>query len=141
MTNISRAIRRRRRQPAGVSGSKDLSAMLYQQPTSKSGLNRRGFLQGLLGVGGLTALGLPLVNGQAQANPLGPDERILVLIHLDGGNDGLNTVIPFENGAYQSARGDLAIDQSLSHSIGDDLWLHPNPVSYTHLTLPTTPYV
>lgn len=34
--------------------------------------------------------------------------RVLVLITLYGGNDGLNTVIPYADKAYQSARPDLA---------------------------------
>jgi len=40
-------------------------------------------------------------------------DRILVLIRLKGGNDGLNTIIPlFDYGAYQSARPTIAIPQN-----------------------------
>lgn len=34
---------------------------------------------------------------------------ILVLIQLSGGNDGLNTVVPYNDGAYFSARASLAL--------------------------------
>ncbi len=40
-------------------------------------------------------------------------DRILVLIRLKGGNDGLNTIVPvFDYGTYQSLRPDIAIPQS-----------------------------
>jgi len=41
------------------------------------------------------------------------EDRILVLIRLKGGNDGLNTIIPlFDYGTYQSGRADIAIPQN-----------------------------
>lgn len=41
------------------------------------------------------------------------EDRILVLIRLKGGNDGLNTIIPlFDYGTYQSARSNIAIPQN-----------------------------
>jgi uncharacterized protein (DUF1501 family) len=40
-----------------------------------------------------------------------PDERILVVVQLSGGNDGLNTVVPFGEQAYYDARPRLAIAQ------------------------------
>ena len=48
-----------------------------------------------------------------QAAPRGPGEdRVLVLIQLSGGNDGLNTVIPLEYySAYQKARPNIAIPE------------------------------
>ena len=44
-----------------------------------------------------------------------PDGRILVLVQLAGGNDGLNTVIPFANDVYQKRRPSLALGLSLIH--------------------------
>ncbi len=41
------------------------------------------------------------------------EDRILVLIRLKGGNDGLNTIIPlFDYGTYQSGRPNIAIPQN-----------------------------
>ncbi|KAG1648061.1 Leukotoxin [Nymphon striatum] len=99
---------------------------LYRQP-SRNGLDRRRFLQGLLAAGGVATMGgVSLLRDEAQATPLGPNDRILVLVHLDGGNDGLNTIVPFNDSAYAAARGNIAISPSAAHSVGNDLWLHPN---------------
>lgn len=55
----------------------------------------------------------------------GRDNPILVIIQLAGGNDGLNTVIPFEDGAYYSARPQLAIDKNQVLSLSDQIGLNP----------------
>src|SRR5256885_13612863 len=34
-------------------------------------------------------------------------DRVLVVINLQGGNDGLNTVIPFEDAVYKSSRSTI----------------------------------
>lgn len=51
-----------------------------------------------------------------RALPLGDgtvvDGRRLVVLRLDGGNDGLNTVVPFEDDAYMRARPTLGIRKS-----------------------------
>ena len=52
--------------------------------------------------------------------------RTLVLLTLYGGNDGLNTVIPYENPAYAAARGALAIDPTTVLPLGDGYGLHPS---------------
>ena len=51
--------------------------------------------------------------------------RTLVLVTLYGGNDGLNTVIPYTNPAYAAARGELAIDPSTVLDLADGFGLHP----------------
>jgi uncharacterized protein (DUF1501 family) len=48
------------------------------------------------------------LNDAATHSPLPKGEGILVLVTLYGGNDGLNTVIPYQDAAYHSARPDLA---------------------------------
>lgn len=51
---------------------------------------------------------LKALGGIANAN-----DRVLVVIQLNGGNDGLNTVIPLDQmGIYQKLRGNIAIDQT-----------------------------
>ena len=91
------------------------------------GLARRRFLQGALATGG--ALGMmPSVFDSiaAAATPLGPSDRVLVTVFLNGGNDHLNTIVPADDGAYQAARGSLAVAVNGSHSVGNGLYLHPN---------------
>lgn len=49
--------------------------------------------------------------------------RVLVLVQLDGGNDGLNTVVPKEDSLYHNQRGSLAIQNPLP--LNDTLGWHP----------------
>jgi uncharacterized protein (DUF1501 family) len=51
--------------------------------------------------------------------------RTLVLVTLYGGNDGLNTVVPYKDPSYLSARGILAVDPSTVLDLGDGFGLHP----------------
>lgn len=55
----------------------------------------------------------------------GKDNSILVIIQLAGGNDGLNTVIPYEDGEYYSARPKIAIGKDRVLSVSDELGLNP----------------
>ena len=52
--------------------------------------------------------------------------RSLVVVQLSGGNDGLNTVIPYDNELYYELRPSVAIDQEHVLNIGDELGLNPN---------------
>ncbi|MBL8810920.1 MAG: DUF1501 domain-containing protein [Planctomycetaceae bacterium] len=51
-------------------------------------------------------------------------ERILVVIELQGGNDGLNTVVPFADSAYQKLRPKLALKKDDLLTISDGLAFH-----------------
>jgi len=53
----------------------------------------------------------------------GKDSPILVVLQLAGGNDGLNTLVPFSDDAYHRARPGIAIKDPLK--ITDSLGLHP----------------
>jgi len=53
-------------------------------------------------------------------------DRVLVLIQLNGGNDGLNTVIPLDQyGNYQKARTAIAVPQSQILKLSNETGLHP----------------
>jgi len=54
--------------------------------------------------------------------------RILVLVTLYGGNDGLNTVIPYADPAYYQLRGAIGIPESQVLQIGEGFGLHPSLV-------------
>lgn len=52
--------------------------------------------------------------------------RILVLVQLAGGNDGLNTIIPYQNDTYYAKRPALAIPKNKVLPLTDQLGLHPS---------------
>jgi uncharacterized protein (DUF1501 family) len=54
-----------------------------------------------------------------------PDHRVLVVIHLAGGNDGLNTVVPFRADEYYKSRPRIAIRPQDVLRLRGDLGLHP----------------
>src|ERR671913_618771 len=54
------------------------------------------------------------------------DRSILVLVQLAGGNDGLNTVIPFEDADYYRLRPTLGIAKEKVLRLGDTIGLHPS---------------
>lgn len=62
-----------------------------------------------------------------------PDDRILVVIQLDGGNDGLNTVIPYADAAYGKFRRELRIPSGDVLKLNDQVGLHPQMKSAAKL--------
>ena len=57
-----------------------------------------------------SAMGMLRPEGSLLSSQPGvPDDRILVVVQLGGGNDGLNTVVPYGNDLYYKARPNLAI--------------------------------
>jgi uncharacterized protein (DUF1501 family) len=53
------------------------------------------------------------------------DGRVLVVIQLDGGNDGINTVVPFKDEGYARNREALALPVKRLISVTDGIGLHP----------------
>jgi uncharacterized protein (DUF1501 family) len=53
------------------------------------------------------------------------DGRILVVIQLDGGNDGINTVVPFADEGYAKHRKMLRLPTSQLVKVNDQVGLHP----------------
>ena len=51
--------------------------------------------------------------------------KVVVILQLSGGNDGLNTVIPFRNDLYYKARPRLGIEKTKTLSLTDEVGLHP----------------
>lgn len=53
-------------------------------------------------------------------------DRVLVLVQLNGGNDGLNTVIPLDQyGSYNAARTNIAIAENQILKLTDATGIHP----------------
>jgi uncharacterized protein (DUF1501 family) len=53
------------------------------------------------------------------------DGRVLVVIQLDGGNDGLNTVVPFADEGYAKCRRALRLPKEQLVKVNDSVGLHP----------------
>ncbi len=51
--------------------------------------------------------------------------KVVVVLQLSGGNDGLNTVIPVRNDLYYKARPGLGIAKAKALSLTDEMGLHP----------------
>ncbi len=92
-------------------------------------MQRRDFLKRAAQAGAL----VPIASTGLLASPLthsflrpaAVSDRVLVLINLNGGNDGINTVIPFNDPIYFESRPTIAISKTDALGITDDLGLHP----------------
>ena len=51
--------------------------------------------------------------------------KVVVILQLSGGNDGLNTVIPLRNDLYYKARPRIGIEKTKAVSLTDEFGLHP----------------
>jgi uncharacterized protein (DUF1501 family) len=62
------------------------------------------------------------------ARAAGPrrDGRVLVVVELNGGNDGINTVVPFADEGYAKYRNKLRIAKDRLVKVNDKVGLHPS---------------
>ena len=94
-------------------------------------INRRRFLIASAGAGaaGLlstaVAVSWPDLMRAAQDRPLPANAGVLVIVTLYGGNDGINTLIPYADNAYHDARPDLAYAPGDVIHLDEQLGLNP----------------
>ena len=94
-------------------------------------MNRRKFLIAGAGVGaagllsGVAAVSLPDLLDAGRQRPMPEKSGILVIVTLYGGNDGINTVIPYADNAYHDARTDLAYAPGEVLPLDGQLGLNP----------------
>jgi uncharacterized protein (DUF1501 family) len=92
-------------------------------------ITRRTFLAGsaTLAAGVAMPIWLRLGTLVAEAAPLDATSRKLIVLLLAGGNDGLNTVVPYADGAYHAARPSIGISaaQALKLPGSDTIGLSP----------------
>src|SRR5436190_5041056 len=89
-------------------------------------LNRRQFLTHTLKGSSLVALNAMVpqfVARTAQAAAPGKD-NILVVVELSGGNDGINTVVPYADDIYHKARPTLRQTREVVLRLDDHVGLH-----------------
>lgn len=58
-------------------------------------------------------------------SPVPAGNKVVVILQLSGGNDGLNTVIPVRNDIYYKERPGLGIAKNTALRLTDDASLHP----------------
>lgn len=95
--------------------------------------NRREFLRSTLATSSLLSMGATTVpaflgrSARAAADDAGAKgDRILVVVQLLGGNDGLNTVVPYGIDGYARARRALRLATGQLHKLGPEIGLHPS---------------
>ena len=60
--------------------------------------------------------------GQLMARRAG---KVLVVVQFSGGNDGLNTIVPYQNDLYYQNRPNLAIPKTEVLKVSDELGFNP----------------
>ncbi len=83
-------------------------------------MKRREFIKFSALTAALLALPSAMWAGQSV-----PEDKIVVLVELEGGNDGLNTVVPFSDPRYYELRGSLAVPKEEVLPLNETLGLHP----------------
>ena len=89
---------------------------------------RREFLSAALGstaVVSLSGAAPSFLLRAAASEPTSKQETVLVVVQLSGGNDGLNTIVPYADDAYHKARPELKIAESDVLKIDDYAGFHP----------------
>lgn len=89
-------------------------------------MNRRDFLKH----SSLAAAGTLMVpfflKAIEKGGSLADGDKILVVLQLSGGNDGLNTLVPYRNDLYYQARPAIGIDEGEVLDLDGEQGFHPN---------------
>ena len=93
---------------------------------------RRNFLK-TSGLISLTPLVPAFLNQLARKLDAVSEQQILVVLELNGGNDGINTVVPFQDENYARLRPGLQLASTQLHRVSDSLGLHPSMTAMKEL--------
>ncbi|NJC26650.1 DUF1501 domain-containing protein [Neolewinella antarctica] len=94
-------------------------------------MKRRNFIRNTGALGLASVFSIPNLKAESNAKLTSlldqTSDKILVLIQLNGGNDGLNTVIPLDQyDSLKSVRGNILMPEKSMLPITDTLAMHPN---------------
>ena len=99
--------------------------------------SRREFLKSAVGTPALLSLGgaVPafLTRAASAAKTDNQTNRVLVIVQLSGGNDGLNTVAPYADDAYGRKRSTLRLRGEDVLKIDDYVGFHPKMEGFSRL--------
>ena len=93
---------------------------------SNKALSRREMLTGMAGLGALSMVPPAFAQAaQAAAAQAAANGKVLVILELSGGNDGLNTVVPYGDDAYYRQRPNIGIPKNELRVIDDHFGFNP----------------
>ncbi len=100
-------------------------------------MTRRSFLKTTLTTSALVSC-MPmmpecLIHSSHAASLSENNDRILVMVQLTGGNDGLNTVVPYGDDVYARSRPTLRLPTHELHKLNDHLAFHPRMEAFSRL--------
>lgn len=89
--------------------------------------SRRNFIKksALATVGGMMIPNFLKAFERQNLGAIQTSEKVLVIIQLSGGNDGLNTVVPYRNDIYYKSRPSIAIPSEKVLKLNDEVGLNP----------------
>ncbi len=97
-------------------------------------LDRRELLAGMAGLSAMSMVPPAFAQAaQAAAAQAAASGKILVILELSGGNDGLNTVVPYGDDAYYRQRPNIGIPKSELRIIDDHFGFNPGMAGFESL--------
>ena len=97
-------------------------------------LDRRELLAGMAGLSAMSMVPPAFAQAaQAAAAKAAANGKILVILELSGGNDGLNTVVPYGDDAYYRQRPNIGIPKSELRIIDDHFGFNPGMAGFESL--------
>ena len=97
-------------------------------------LDRRELLAGMAGLSALSMVPPAFAQAaQAAAVQAAASGKVLVILELSGGNDGLNTVVPYSDDAYYRNRPNIGIPKNELRIIDDHFGFNPGMAGFERL--------
>ncbi len=100
--------------------------------------SRRDFLKSIAGTSTILSLSHAMPDflqrtAWAAESTTTDRDNVLIVLQLSGGNDGLNTIVPYNDDAYGRNRQTLRLTAGEVHKIDQQLGFHPQMPSFTRL--------